>query len=250
MSSRLNDVSPRHAWDVLAEANAMWASCTSGKRRLVWDKQAFMLTGAREVAWIMAHAHGIGAVPDVVECALDFGCGPGRLIEALAAIAPEVIGVDTSHAMLELARANHQGRQAVTFTSDIDEVATASIDVAYSTFVLQHLHEAARRSALSAISRTLRVGGVFIFQFPHHPRMTPYGLPWYILPNKVLMWIQETIYRIPASMPMYWRSFAKLPRELNERGLHLIEKVEGLHYSPNWVDTWHIATRTEDSYIA
>jgi len=243
MDRQLTDAERQRAWDKLAAADAMWASCTNGKPRFAWDPAAFMLTGLREVAWITARARAIGAIPDAIERALDFGCGPGRLIGGLAGIAPRVVGVDTSLAMLELARANYPDSSTVTFTPDIDGVAAASIDLAYSTFVLQHLPGPARRSAFIAISRTLRVGGVFIFQYPHHPRMTPYGIPWYLLPNDILMWIQEKIYRLPASMPMYWRAFKQVPRELNDCGLRLITRVEGLEYSPNWVDTWHIATR-------
>ncbi len=244
MNRQLTELDRQLAWDLLAHDNAMWASCTSGKRRLDWDASAFMRTGAREVAWATAHARDIGVLPAPVERALDFGCGPGRLTGALTTVATQVVGFDPSGVMLELAKANHRESPFVTFAARSADLATASVDLAYSTFVLQHLPYDARRAALAEIARILRPGGLLIFQFPRRPRITPYGLPWHLLPNRLLMWIQEAVYRLPAAMPMYWRAFRLLPTELGERDLRLIDRVQGLTYSPNWIDSWHFAVRT------
>lgn len=231
------------AWDALATRDAMWASCTNGRLHGRWDARSFMLTGFREVAWISAHAREIGALPPSVEIAADFGCGPGRLLGGLAAFSSNVIGIDVSSVMLRLAQRNYADDPRVSFAPTLDVVGAGVVDLVYSTFVLQHLVDELRWRAWRQFAEALRPGGVAIFQFPEHPRKTPLGLPWQVLPRQLLASIQRHVLRYPAAMPMRWATNVPLSEELTAAGFRSCAVVKGLQYSPHWVDAWHIVQK-------
>lgn len=242
-SFQLEDERQIHAWEKLAQRNAMWASCTSGKRHVDWTLARFLQSGDREVAWALAHARSINVLPDKVDTALDFGCGPGRLIGQLATVADTVLGVDASPTMLDIARRNFPSGQ-FRFTTSLSDIVSDSIGLAYSTFVLQHVTEDGRRALIGQIARCLRSDGLFIFQLPRKPRLTFGGLAWTLLPLPVMMWIQRSILRFPEAMPMRWADESRVRTELDAAGLQLVDAVEGLIYSPNWCDRWYFAKKS------
>lgn len=238
----LEDALQGDAWEVLASRDPLWASCTSGKRKVEWDLPSFMQTGTREVAWSMSHARALGLLPHHIGCAVDFGCGPGRLSGALADYADSVICVDISPTMLRHAKENHPGPN-FQFVRGLEEVADASVDLVYTTFVLQHITEAGRQETFRAFHRVLRPGALAIFQLPSKPRRTFGGLVWSTLPLSALMWIQRTLLRFPEAMPMHWAEPDRVGDELRQAGLELTDTIEGLRYSPNWFDAWHFALK-------
>src|SRR3981081_591596 len=100
----------RRYWDRQARTDPMWAILTNpGKTEGRWDAQEFFATGTHEVSLFMNRAGAWGA-PSSRRTALDFGCGIGRLTQALAEHFDKVCGVDISPKMIELAREyNRQG---------------------------------------------------------------------------------------------------------------------------------------------
>jgi tRNA/tmRNA/rRNA uracil-C5-methylase (TrmA/RlmC/RlmD family) len=83
----------RTFWDAHAERDPLWAVLSeAGKEERKWDVRRFFQTGVNEVALIFYQldSHGV----DVKNgCALDFGCGVGRLTQALAPRFERVVGV-------------------------------------------------------------------------------------------------------------------------------------------------------------
>src|SRR5579862_7667567 len=72
-------------WEGLAERDALWAILTDeSKAGGKWDLAEFMATGEAEIHAVMNHLAAIGHTPDRNAAALDFGCGVGRLTQALA----------------------------------------------------------------------------------------------------------------------------------------------------------------------
>ncbi len=91
---------------------------------------------------------------------LDYGCGPGFLAHSVSKHVQKVYGVDISRGAVACARVLN-GSPSVTFIdpSRLDEVADASVDLAYSFAVVQHVTEAIFREILATIFRKLKSGG-------------------------------------------------------------------------------------------
>ncbi|GAB0102186.1 bifunctional demethylmenaquinone methyltransferase/2-methoxy-6-polyprenyl-1,4-benzoquinol methylase UbiE [Nocardia sp. JMUB6875] len=106
--------------------------------------------------------------------AIDIGCGPGRLANALARKAgPQgrVTGVDASGPMIEYATAH----AAPTCTFELVPAQSiaypeASFDVATSTFAMHHIPESERKTALTNVFRILRPGGRLLLADTHPTR--------------------------------------------------------------------------------
>ncbi|THD70869.1 class I SAM-dependent methyltransferase [Phenylobacterium sp.] len=90
--------------------------------------------------------------------ALDFGCGVGRLAEAMLAYAHEVTGADISPGMLELARARGS---RVTYADKIPE---GPFDWINSFIVFQHIPPERGEQIIEELLGKLAVGGMVSLQ--------------------------------------------------------------------------------------
>lgn len=118
-----------------------WGVCSGPDVRFGrWDRDAFFLSGEREIDALMASLEPLG-MPALRERALDFGCGVGRLTRALATRFDHVYGVDVSQPMIALAQQLNEdcaGCQFITNTeSRLASVPDAHVDLVYSRIVLQ-----------------------------------------------------------------------------------------------------------------
>jgi ubiquinone/menaquinone biosynthesis C-methylase UbiE len=92
---------------------------------------------------------------------LDVGCGTGRLLERLARSWPEaeMVGVDPAPAMVEVARAKHQGDARFRFEIAAAEelpFSDATFDLALSTVSFHHWSNPLR--GLREVARVIRPG--------------------------------------------------------------------------------------------
>src|ERR1700679_3835579 len=94
----------RRHWDALARDDPYFAVLTtSDKKGNRWAIDEFFRTGEAEVERDVARARACAeGFPKA--SALDFGCGAGRLTQALALHFDRVTGVDISGRMIGLAR--------------------------------------------------------------------------------------------------------------------------------------------------
>ena len=158
-------------WEGLAQSDPLWAICTDpGKRNRKWDRAEFFSTGRREVATVLKCVAGCGVVIGHNLPALDFGCGVGRLTQALAAHFPECWGVDISPTMVRLAKEfSHERPQCrflVNGSEKLDELENNYFGFAYSSIVLQHIDTKYSRQYITELVRVLKPGGVLVFQIP------------------------------------------------------------------------------------
>jgi len=139
------------------------------KRGGGWDPEEFFATGVREIAEVMRYLEEVDAAP-VRGRALDFGCGVGRLSQALAGHFDEVVGVDISSSMVAAAeRHNRHGdrvRYLVNTAADLALLPDEHVDFVYSNITLQHMPGAAAEGFVRDFFRVLRPGGVAVFQIP------------------------------------------------------------------------------------
>jgi len=104
---------------------------------------------------------------------MDFGCGAGRLSQALSPYFDEVCGVDIAASMIELAtKHNRYGDRCKYYLNqaeDLSVFATASFDFICSFITLQHMEPRYARRYIKEFLRLLVPGGVLLFQLPAEP---------------------------------------------------------------------------------
>ena len=164
----------RALWESHARHDPLWAVLSAPERAgRRWDLQSFFETGSREIATLFYRLHQLRCEP-VRRSALDFGCGVGRLTQALALRFEHVTGVDISPTMLALARRLDVSDGRIAFVendkADLALLGSSTFDFIYSDIVLQHLEPDDSRAYLLEFCRLLAPGGVLVFQLPSHRR--------------------------------------------------------------------------------
>jgi SAM-dependent methyltransferase len=160
-------------WDRQAHSDPMWAILTDpAKAGGRWDAAEFFATGVRDVGILIEQAEAWGK-PVVRRSALDFGCGIGRLSQALAGYFDHVYGVDISSKMIELARQHNREGARVEYlcnpAGELSPFANGSIDMILSWITLQHMRPRYARRYIREFLRVLAPGGLLVFQYPSKP---------------------------------------------------------------------------------
>jgi SAM-dependent methyltransferase len=158
-------------WDEHGRVDPLWAVLTADdKRGNRWDPEEFFATGRRDVAEMLQEAESLGVAPRRGR-ALDFGCGVGRLTQALAADFEHATGVDIAPSMVEHAREfNRHGARCdyvVNNAPHLRQFADSSFDLVFSHITLQHIRPQYSIGYVAEFVRVLRPGGLCVFQLPH-----------------------------------------------------------------------------------
>ena len=159
----------RH-WDAFGEQDPMWAILTDPARKgRRWTAEEFFATGVAEVEALMSEARSFG-LPAAHRRALDFGCGLGRLTQALAAHCDEALGLDVAPSMIAQAAAfNRHGDRVqyqVQAAPPFHAIASRSVDVVYTGRVLQHIAPVHAPDYIRELARVLAPGGFLSFDVP------------------------------------------------------------------------------------
>jgi ubiquinone/menaquinone biosynthesis C-methylase UbiE len=156
----------RNDWENLAERDALWAILTDNtKAGRKWDVTEFMATGESEIKTVMTYLAGIQYLPYCEGSALDFGCGVGRLTQALSRRFASCAGVDISQQMIHQAEAlNSYAHCRYVASSDTRlPFADDSFSFIYSNIVLQHVPPHLSEQYLREFVRVLAPRGVLAF---------------------------------------------------------------------------------------
>ena len=141
-----------------------------------WDPELFFARGRKEISAALEGLSKLG-LEIRRDRALDFGCGVGRLTQALCEEFEDVVGVDISSSMVDAARRfNRHGercRYIVNTSDSLDSLEDAGFDFIYSNITLQHIPPEASVSYIEEFIRLLRPGGIALFQIPSGPRHDP-----------------------------------------------------------------------------
>ena len=169
---KLQDV--QENWNRFGETDPFWAVLAwPGMDDGRWTPEAFFATGEDEIDAVLDYAGTLG-IAFGRGMALDFGCGVGRLTQALARNFALVHGVDISPSMLEIARRfNRFGEKCQYHLNQRDDLSLfgdATFDFIYSNITLQHMPPQFARRYLLEFLRVLKPGGLLIFQIPAQPK--------------------------------------------------------------------------------
>jgi ubiquinone/menaquinone biosynthesis C-methylase UbiE len=145
-------------WDPPADRDAMALILNTT------DTEEFERTGRADAERLAAYVPTAGT-------ALDVGCGIGRVARYLAPRCGTLWAVDASPRMLELARTRLAGVPNVRFArcvdTDIPDVPTGSVDLAYALLVLQHLEREDAFLLLEELRRVIKPSGTLFVTFPN-----------------------------------------------------------------------------------
>lgn len=160
-------------WQTFGKTDPFWAILSDdGGKGGKWRIEEFFETGRKEIAGVLSYTASLLVSPGRGR-ALDFGCGVGRLTQALAPHFDQVVGVDIAPSMIELAdKYNQFGpkcRYLVNGTDDLAIFPSDSIDLIYSNIVLQHMQPQYSQQYIKEFCRVLAPGGLLIFQIPSEP---------------------------------------------------------------------------------
>jgi SAM-dependent methyltransferase len=188
--------------------------------------EAFYASGKPFIAEIVQHLEAVtGARPS--GRALDFGCGVGRLAEAMADYAGEVVGLDISPGMLELARAR-KGKATY-----VDTLPDGAFDWINSFIVFQHIPPERGEAILKELLSRLSMGGMVSIQ------LTAWRDETHNWPQDVTGWrrrfkrgqrLQEWVDGLPVGqILMYDYDLSRILRFLNQAGIEEMKLVSTNH---------------------
>lgn len=217
----------RKQWEALGAHDPYWAVLTdpAGKGGS-WDRQAFFASGEAEVGRMLATLARLDATPRP-GVALDFGCGVGRLSRALARRFDCVIGIDVAASMLDEARAQHGACGNIRFVhntaTDLACIGDASVDLVYSSIVLQHMPAARQLAYIAEFCRVLGPGGVAVLQTPSAwQRNSLRGQLMRLAGNRVMNLVRAALHGRHGVMEIHPLASERVRATLQAGGLDLL----------------------------
>jgi ubiquinone/menaquinone biosynthesis C-methylase UbiE len=235
-----------------------------------WDDQKvdeFFKTGEMEVKEVMEIVDSIEAEYQDVniprKLALDFGCGVGRLTQALAGYFSEVHGVDISASMISRANEyNSHGDRCRYHLNERDDLGLfpdGMFNFIYSNVTLMHIEPKYAGNYIRELLRVVEPGGLLIFQHLSEPKLDPNDsknmkkvikhLAKTTAPEAILHWIRKTRYenlRQKADKPiieMYWMKRKRVEKLLNKSGVRTLRVLEDRTDWPYWVSCRYCVTK-------
>jgi SAM-dependent methyltransferase len=182
----------RRRWDKLGRDDPLWAVLSfEGMKGRRWDPDVFFETGVRDSQSLIRRLEQANAWP-IGGSALDFGCGVGRLTQALAPHFDEVVGVDIAPSMVERARQFNRFPERVSYAvndrPDLTLFPAARFDFAFSLITLQHMKPELALSYVKELVRVLKKGGILLIQAPTGTTPTIGGLLTRATPSRIRGW--------------------------------------------------------------
>jgi SAM-dependent methyltransferase len=160
----------QESWDEWGRRDPLWVILSDPEKRDgQWNVDEFFATGPREVRALFDKIAQLGVAVGRGR-ALDFGCGVGRITQALCEYFDECIGIDIAPSMIEGAerynRYPEKCHYLVNAKNDLSQFPSDHFDLIYCKLVLQHMDPGFSREYIAEFARALSPLGLLVFQVP------------------------------------------------------------------------------------
>ena len=165
----------RGYWERMGHEDPMWAVLSDPGKEAEsggWELDDFFAGGYADVTGLRSRAEALDLAIGSGR-ALDFGCGVGRLTQALGQYHDEVVGIDIAESMVTEATRLALERNVAEVSFQVSTTAAlpfadGEFDFALTLIVLQHLSPNQGRSFIKELIRVVMPGGALVFQIPSH----------------------------------------------------------------------------------
>ncbi len=226
-------------WNSFGKEDPLWAILSHREKRgNQWRLEEFLRTGEEEIAQVLEEARLL--YPQLnTQRALDFGCGVGRLSQALAAEFAQVDGVDIAPSMLAQAREiNRHGDRCqyhLNQNPDLRLFADGSFSFIYSNITLQHMPPELAQGYIREFCRLLQSDGLLVFQLPSQRKQPLHGVrkvAYSVLRFGYLFYHRRLRQR--PIMDMFGTEPAQVALILKQEGCQVLEQQENSNAGPEW----------------
>jgi 2-polyprenyl-3-methyl-5-hydroxy-6-metoxy-1,4-benzoquinol methylase len=214
-------------WTELGENDAMWVVLTAeDKRGGKWTPEEFFATGREEIGRALRTIRELG-VTVKQGTALDFGCGLGRLSQALGEHFQHVDGVDVSASMIRQAQQHNKHKEKVEYhlnvKTDLSLFPRNQFDFIYSNIALQHIPTRDQLLYVAEFMNLLKIGGVAYFQTIHSHGWRS------LFPNCVVESYRSMKNRGQPYIPLYGVRASDVETIIRKGGGRLEQRVPGTY---------------------
>lgn len=232
-------------WERLGQEDPLWAILSEPERRGGrWNPEEFFQTGRHEVVHTIERIEAVAKLAR--GAALDFGCGVGRLTQALAEHFDEAHGVDISSSMVERAREyNRWGERCRYHHNPKTELALfedCRFDFVLSAITLQHVQPRFAVGYLQEFARVLRPGGILFFHLPSSTSKDLRGMYYRLAPARLL----STLHRWKHGYEIYEMHSIperKVTALLESSGLEVLDVSGDPYAGAGWIGQRYLARR-------
>ncbi len=230
-------------WDHLGRVDPLWAVLTHPEKKGgKWDLEEFFETGKRDVRNLLQYLHSLGVYLDFGK-ALDFGCGVGRLTQALAEHFQEVHGVDIAPSMVETAKSLDRSEGKCFFYLNLAENLRCfpdnTFDFVITLITLQHIPKPCALRYIAEFARVVKPGGIVVFQIPDSFK----GASPPTQPSSAVALATHSSDKREPQMLMSSVPYAEVVQTLAENRMRLIDVVEDNCAGPEWLSYRYCAMK-------
>lgn len=235
-------------WNDFGKKDPLWAILSDPRKKgNKWKIDEFFETGKREIDDVFNVLERKG-IDFPRKKALDFGCGVGRLTQALTFYFDEVYGVDIAPSMIHLAQQYNRHttcKYVLNTKDDLSQFPDSTFNFVYSTITLQHIEPRYTKKYIKEFIRVLSSGGLLLFQLPSEPANNKTRIKrvaTYIVPTK----LREVYVRIVTGYSvreMYSMNKAAVVQLIEENNGILIDVIRAQDAGPDWVSFRYYVTK-------
>ena len=156
-------------WEKLGQTDPYFGVCTDEafKTSNLTEEalQAFFKSGQEHISYVLDKLRWLsGKQIQKLDSVLDFGCGTGRLLIPLSAVAEQAVGIDVSGSVLKEAQRNINklsiSNIKLVQSNSLDVINGKAFDLVHTYIVLQHIPVKAGYRIIDALLKAIRPGGL------------------------------------------------------------------------------------------